>query len=94
VGRGADGRGDSHKWCKKAKMGVGGAGKGEYNSGVECVLKGNLLVVLRYRKMENKGRSKGGQEGGMYGKEGQGQGQVGRMAVGTHMAKGSQNGLQ
>jgi hypothetical protein len=85
VGRGADGRG-------AAINGVGGASKGEYNSGVECVLKGNLLVELRYRKVGNEGRSKGGQEGGMYDKEGQRQ--VGRMVVGTHMANGSHKRLQ
>jgi len=77
---------------QKSENGGGGAGKGEYNSGVECVLKGNLLVVLRYRKMENKGRSKGGQEGGMYGKEGQGQGQVGRMAVGLTWQREAKTG--
>jgi len=59
---------------QKSENGVGGAGKGEYNSGVECVLKGNLLVVLRYRKMENKGRSKGGKREGCMVRKGRGRG--------------------
>jgi hypothetical protein len=56
------------------------------------VLKESLVVVLKYRKMAKKGRSKGGQQGRMYGEEQQGQG--GRVAVGTHLTKRKHIGLQ
>jgi len=76
--------------AKKAKMGVGRAGKGEY-IWMECVLK-ELIGCIKYRKRKIKGEAKGGKRRDGMVRKGQGRGQVGRMAVGTHMAKGSQTG--